>query len=139
MMAGMSNEYQPVVDSRITCVECGYDLSGSPVGGNCPECGTPVKNSLVPSRTASTGASTSGAAMVCMILGIVGIVGCQLTAPFAIGYYYKAKREIDSGLVDPGAITYAKTGLILGWFGVVLLLLQVTCMGFYYAMLVATA
>lgn len=36
----------PSSRSAVPCVKCGYDLQGTAVGGNCPECGTKVAVSL---------------------------------------------------------------------------------------------
>ena len=36
----------PVVESRRACVKCGYSIEGLFVNGHCPECGTPVAESL---------------------------------------------------------------------------------------------
>jgi hypothetical protein len=36
----------PVVGSDRACIRCSYNLRGLPHTGNCPECGTPVEQSL---------------------------------------------------------------------------------------------
>lgn len=37
----------PLAESEgVTCIKCGYDLSGLPRGGVCPECGVPIHQSL---------------------------------------------------------------------------------------------
>lgn len=37
----------PLVLNRLqSCLKCGYQLQGLPLGGVCPECGTPVQDSL---------------------------------------------------------------------------------------------
>lgn len=33
--------------AKIRCTVCDYDLAGTPVGGNCPECGTEVAASIM--------------------------------------------------------------------------------------------
>jgi len=34
------------VDTDVPCISCGYDLRGLMTDWNCPECGTPIRNSL---------------------------------------------------------------------------------------------
>ena len=112
-------QYDPnaVVDSRITCITCGYDLSGSPLGGVCPECGTPVHESLPLSRAGSS-ASTSGTAVTCMILGIISIVsGCGIIGPIAVWLYYRHLDEARRGQSDSTSMAMAKAGMICGWIG----------------------
>jgi hypothetical protein len=36
--------------AALLCEKCGYDLTGLPESGNCPECGTPVADSLGENR-----------------------------------------------------------------------------------------
>jgi len=108
--------------TQITCSVCGYDLSGSAVGGVCPECGTPVRQSL---RRSSAASGESGTAITCMILGILSIVtGCGLLGPVAIALAAKVRNEIAMGLASPSAETYAKAGVITGWIGLVIMLVQ---------------
>lgn len=38
-------------DTALRCVDCGYDLSGTAVGGQCPECGLPVTKSVAMSAS----------------------------------------------------------------------------------------
>ena len=35
-----------VVEDELPCAGCEYDLRNLPIGGNCPECGTPIARSL---------------------------------------------------------------------------------------------
>ena len=57
--------------TTIRCARCGYDLSGSALGGACPECGLPVQASLAQRGGGGTGTSAGVAALV---LGIIGTV-----------------------------------------------------------------
>ena len=34
------------LDSELACGQCGYDLRGLPSTGDCPECGTPIRQTL---------------------------------------------------------------------------------------------
>lgn len=36
----------PLVDGDRSCIKCSYNLRGLPIAGKCPECGTPVADSL---------------------------------------------------------------------------------------------
>lgn len=123
-------QYDPnaVANANITCVTCGYDLSGSPIGGVCPECGTPVQESLRVSPTNYSG-NVSGTAITCMVLGICGIVVCGFVSPFAIWLYYKTRDEVQAGQADPSSMGMAKAGLICGWIGLVLTFFYCGCFG----------
>ncbi len=101
------------------CIKCGYDLSGTPVGGCCPECGTTVRESL----QAGAPTRSCAAATTAMIMGILSLTVCGLLGPIAIVMYYGAKRELDTGLYAPASRTMAKTGLILGIISTCLLVI----------------
>ena len=109
----MQHESHSVAGSAYTCNGCGYDLSGSAIGGVCPECGMPVQESLRTS-TVSSG-SPSGTAITCMVLGISSLAACGLIGPFAIWLYYKTRNDVQAGLADPSSMGMAKAGLITGW------------------------
>jgi hypothetical protein len=69
--------------------------------------------------------STSSRAIVALVLGIVGIVLCPLTAPFAWVLGRRAEAEVDA---SGGAIAgrgLATAGKITGIVGVVLLVVYV--------------
>jgi uncharacterized Tic20 family protein len=115
---------RPVQPSSYTCNRCGYDLSGSVVGGGCPECGTPVSESLrLSPQQQRSGNNTN--ALLSMILGIVGITACGLLGPFAIWLYYRAKEDVRLGIAPPGSMGMAKAGLVLGWVSTILTVLVV--------------
>lgn len=67
-------------------------------------------------------APSSSNATLSLILGIVGIVFCQLCAPFAWNIGLKAEREIDAsgGTLDGRGL--ATAGKIMGIIGTVLLI-----------------
>ncbi|MFN3167240.1 MAG: DUF4190 domain-containing protein [Phycisphaeraceae bacterium] len=121
-----------VRSSSYACSRCGYDLSGSVVGGACPECGAPVSESLRLAPQQQGGTSTN--ALISMILGIVGIAACGLVGPFAIWLYYRAKEDVRRGVAAPSSMGMAKAGLILGWVSTVLTVLVVV----FYAVMFAT-
>lgn len=109
----MPDEYTcDIQSSSFKCVTCGYDLTGSALGGVCPECGTPVRQSL---NVGPASGGVSSSATTCMILGIIGITACGLVGPFAIWLYYRVKGEVERGEASPASLGTAKVGLILGW------------------------
>mgnify|MGYP005839489497 CR=1 FL=1 len=116
----MDNPYRPVQGSDIRCTRCGYDLSGSQVGGSCPECGTRVSESLRPRGTGQQNAPNSVACLVC---GILSLTVCGLLGPIAIALYYSAKGHYDGGGYSASSMSMAKAGLITGIIATVLLVL----------------
>ncbi|MEM9415289.1 MAG: DUF4190 domain-containing protein [Planctomycetota bacterium] len=114
----MQDTPQPVEDSMFACDQCGYDLSGSAVGGVCPECGYAVRESLRVAPYPSTGSSS--AATMSMVLGVIAITACGLLGPVAIMMYYRAKEDIRMGKAAPNTLGMAKAGLILGWISTIL-------------------
>ena len=109
----------------VTCVQCGYDLSGTPVGGACPECGTAVAETV---RRRQEAGSSSPAAVTCLVLGVLAVGCCSFTGPFAIYYYSKAQGEIRDGGYLSGSQTMAVIGLILGIIGTGIMALQAVVM-----------
>jgi hypothetical protein len=68
--------------------------------------------------------ATSNRATISLVLGIVGIVCCPLTAPFA---WYMGNQElaaIAAGMAPASGEGLAKAGKITGIIGVILLALQ---------------
>lgn len=111
----------PVEASSVRCVQCGYDLSGSALGGTCPECGTLVKQSL-----AATGGQgpTSGYAVTSLVLGIVSIPSCLccglpslVCGILALVFANKAEAQFLEGASGQGL---AMAGRICGIIGIVL-------------------
>ncbi|MEM6334869.1 MAG: hypothetical protein AAF823_16175 [Planctomycetota bacterium] len=120
------------VPSQTPCITCGYDLSGTAIGGNCPECGTPVRESL---RIAGYGqpanGTTDGSPTVCLIFGILSLVtGCGPLGVVAIWQYPYAKRAVAQGRAPQDQMMLATVGVVLGWIGVVLFTLGALFFGF---------
>lgn len=113
------DQYSQIERSNYRCITCGYDLSGSAIGGNCPECGTPVEQTI---RVSNENTGSSSTAVTCMVLGIVGIVACGLLGPFAIWLYYKARDEVATGKAPQSSMGMATAGLVLGWITTILTL-----------------
>ena len=71
---GPAGQPPPVVESTsVECTQCGYNLTGTTIGGLCPECGALVAGSW------QVGAKKSaGMAIASMGLGIVSLVAWML-------------------------------------------------------------
>ena len=67
-----------VKPTGFSCTACGYNLSGTTIGGICPECGVLVEHSL---RKATATPRTSGHAITSLVLGILSLVLCALIGP----------------------------------------------------------
>jgi len=118
----------PITDSsRVACVYCGYDLTGTAVGGRCPECGARVSESLRRSPGASNSAlATDSTPIVCLVFGILSLVtSCFPLGIVAIIMYGRARRAIATGQAPADQATLATVGLVLGWvsIGIALLLM----------------
>jgi hypothetical protein len=121
----------PVIASAVRCVSCGYDLSGTAIGGTCSECGAEVARSL---RPAGALARTSGFAIGSFVCGILSVVlgWCTvvgLIGIVAIALYFPAMKEIESGACGGSSKGLAVAGLVLGIIGTVL---GTTCLGLMF-------
>jgi hypothetical protein len=115
-----------ITPTIIRCIACGYDLTGTPIGGVCPECGAPVEKSVVmQSRGLSSGKGTA-----CMVLGILSLAACPGFGPIAIIMYFAAKSQMAIGGYEQSSHTMAKAGFIMGIISTVLLGLWMLFFGF---------
>jgi hypothetical protein len=104
----------PVSPTTVRCIQCQYDLSGTAVGGSCPECGTRVQESIhalladqqgeLPRNTAATASSAIALFSVCIPLAgalamVLGII---------------ARRQIANRDYHPGSRIAADLGIFLG-------------------------
>lgn len=122
----MSNA-PPITPTTVTCIGCGYDLSGTAIGATCPECGMAVATSLQPRLAGERSNST---ATTCFVLGLVSLaVGCLILGPIAVALYYKARAEFNRGGYSSSSQTLAKAGLVLG-------IISTCILGVYAAILV---
>lgn len=110
----------PSTRDGIHCQSCGYDLTGVPIGQQCPECG----NKVMPFGMNN---QTSGKAIASMVLGIISIVTCMgygiigmPCAILAIIFAKKARLAIRAGTAPPSSQGMASAGRVCGWIGVVL-------------------
>jgi hypothetical protein len=108
----------PLQSSELHCVHCGYNLTGMTIGGICPECGASIDDSI---RKAQAG-RTNGWAIASLVLGITGLAACAAFGPVAIFCYFKAKREMETGLYSAGSMSLAVVGLVLGILATVFLM-----------------
>lgn len=118
----MNQNQYGVQGSSVTCIQCGYDLSGSAVGGTCPECGTAVHDSI---RRSSAASGNSSSATASLVWGILGLALCGVCGIVALSYANKAKMEVARGIASPSSIGMATAGQVLGWVSVGILVLQV--------------
>lgn len=121
--------------TNYVCLTCGYDLSGTAVGGQCPECGAPVTHSL------ATGIPlpTSGKAIASMVLGICSIVLCMcyglpgiIAGGVGLLMFYLARPDIRDGRVNSASSGMATAGLVTSIIGVAL---GVIYLGFFVVMI----
>lgn len=100
----------PIQASGVTCVTCGYNLTGAAIGGKCPECGMLIETSI--QRRLS--APTSKAALWSMVIGIVSLTVCIVLGPISIVLYFTARKSIQAGLCSTSSSGMATAGLVLG-------------------------
>lgn len=112
----------PQGNEGIFCYRCGYNLSGVAVGGQCPECGTPVASSY----GTSVGPS-SGKAIASMVLGIVSIpacvswgIGSLVCGTLAVIFWHLAKQDLKRGGYSANSNGMAIAGLVCGLAGLVI-------------------
>ncbi len=115
----MSQTKLPVDHRELTCVKCGFDLSGTAVGSVCPECGNAVMISITRKYTDRTSVS----ALICMILGVLSMALPSLLGIVAVVWYFPAKREVQRGQYSVASMWMVKTGLVTGIVGIALTLI----------------
>lgn len=90
-----------VLDSSRPCVRCGYDLMGLPIGGQCPECGTPVADSLkgiLLEHAAAEYLATLHHGLKLVLWSILLYVGLMIVVMFAT-----VALGVGGAMVAPGA------------------------------------
>lgn len=110
--------------SPITCVRCGYNLTGATIGAVCPECGVAINASLGAGRQ-----RTAGAAIACLVLGILSVAACPLLGLAAVPLYFVARNHVRSGTYSSSSMALATAGLVCGIIGCVVSLAYVAFFG----------
>ena len=118
------------------CVKCEYNLTGTPMGNPCPECGTDFRIESAIDRRTCKYATTSivlGALSIAMsfLYGLGLILGI-----LAIVYARKTERQVKNDLAPPALLGIAKAGRITGWIGIALTIIFLATMGYIVADLV---
>ena len=112
---------------QVSCIVCGYNLTGAMVGGQCPECGSKVDESL---HAASAG-SNNGMAVASMVLGIISLPTtccCIIGLPTAITGLILgsvAMNQIKTGRYAKGSRGMALAGIWCSAIALVLMVLWV--------------
>src|SRR5690606_23025543 len=112
------------IAAGIRCAHCRYDLSGTPLGGTCPECGTPVAETVRRLQQAADPEATNNAALTCLVLGALSVPCCSLLGPVAIVFFVKAQGELKAGGYSSGSQTLAIVGVILGAVGTLRMIVE---------------
>lgn len=97
----------------VPCTRCGYNLTGIAIGGNCPECGALVDNSVY----AAGQSPTNGFAVTSMVIGIVAatMVCCPLVSYLGvIGLVFGilAMKQLNDGRYAGGSRGMAIAGIV---------------------------
>lgn len=112
-----SSPTPPTAPERVLCASCRYDITDQPIGGRCPECGSPINQRV-------NNPQTQGKAIAALVLGICSIPGCFMYgAPgvvcgiLAIIFAKQARVAIQEGRAPVTSAGMAKGGLICGIVG----------------------
>lgn len=110
----------PVQADGVRCASCNYDITDQPIGGRCPECGSPINQ--------RAGAHmTQGKAIAALVLGICSIPGCMMygipgiiCGILGIIFAKQARVAIQEGRAPVTSAGLAKGGMICGIVGLCL-------------------
>ena len=145
-MGRLPREYTPT-EETFRCKECGYDLTGTAVGGVCPECGLSVNASLQ-SRIdkkhgdddgLTTGPLITRTAIISLVTGVLSLLVCFLLGPYAVYMGLRAIRAMSDQPDMTGSRVVAMLGIALGFLSLILfmfgLLFGVAPSGLIFSML----
>lgn len=113
----------PISPTQVRCVACGYDLSGTVIGGLCPECGVAVDQTLKRPVTAKT----SSAAITGLVCSILGWVLCGPIAIVTIFTHVQVKSQYEQGLCDRSSVTMSTVAF---WLAIAILILNAVGLAF---------
>ncbi|MFK7960509.1 MAG: hypothetical protein AB8G96_08280 [Phycisphaerales bacterium] len=112
----------PISATQITCLGCGFDLSGSALVAPCPECGRPVSESVVmgsaalarPIADPARNMSTAGFACALGSMFIFFPPGCLLGS--ILGFFALRRYRREGGTAS--SLVLAHCGIWIGLLGV---------------------
>lgn len=109
----------PIGGTAFRCQGCGYDLSGTAVGGACPECGALVADTL----RAAGPLQPHPKAVTALVLGLLSLLLCMVLGPFAIHFGRVVRSEVDAGLYSRESRSMGTAGFVCGIIATLILVL----------------
>lgn len=118
--------------SGLMCIRCGYNLTGTTIGGNCPECDTPIETSISNVQAGQA----SGKAIAALVLGIVSLPSCMfyglpalILGGLSLVFGSMALNDVKRGLAPPSAKQQAIAGMICGGIAIGLMVVFLAVLG----------
>jgi hypothetical protein len=111
----------PELGGEVLCFRCGYNLQGVSVRANCPECGLPVRTSIlaiVDPRASElvplTHPRITGAGLICWTVGLCSTyVGIPLAIAWSLDFVHDRSRDPGSFVIWFGAVVSSVGALLL--------------------------
>ncbi|MFI4898447.1 MAG: hypothetical protein ACIARR_11550 [Phycisphaerales bacterium JB059] len=129
----------PTAPDRVRCASCHYDITDQPIGGRCPECGTPINQRV-------TVTQSQGKAITALVLGICSIPGCFMygvpgiiCGVLAIIFAKQARIAIQEGRAPITSAGMAKGGQVCGIVGLCLSVVYFLFMAAMIALTIVTS
>jgi hypothetical protein len=118
--------------SGLMCIRCGYNLTGTTIGGNCPECDTPIETSISNVQAGQA----SGKAIAALVLGIVSLPSCMfygvpalILGGLSLVFGTMALNDVKRGLAPASAKQQAVAGMICGGIAIGLTIVCIAVLG----------